>query len=220
MPDKKDTASFALNSFKSKKIMDIDTLAKLLERSIPTVRRRLQQWGTHTSYNFNGRYYTLPDIPKFDENGIWKYKEVLFSKHGNLRQAVIHLVKHSLAGVTTKESEEVLQVSMGAFMPSFRNIPQLCRVKVAGEFVYFSSEKPIFNKQKKNRLTNIKKTISNLPTDAEAVIVLVEWIKYPKLNIEELAARLTRKGHLIKAEIIGNLFQRHGLLKKTLDMQQ
>jgi hypothetical protein len=221
--------ALALTVFRRKKIMVIDELAELLECSLPTVRRRLKQWQTYTSYNHNGRYYVLPEIPKFDENGLWKYKTVLFCKYGNLKQTVIHLVIKSPAGLTTKEAQELLQVSMASFMPCYRNLLQLRRENIGGQFVYFSSDEQTFIKQKKNRLEYIERVgLIKLPTDAEAVIILVERIKYPRLSLDQLAERLIRKGHLIKAGIIKNLFQQHGLLegsrhhsvKKTLDIKQ
>ena len=217
MPNSGEKGALALAVFRRGKVIVVDELIEILECSLPTVRRRLKQWQTYTSYNHNGRYYVLPDIPKFDKNGLWQYKTVLFCKHGNLRQAVIHLVVNSTAGLTTKEAEELLQVSMASFMPCCRHLPQLCRENIGGQFVYFSSDEQIFIKQKRNRLKYIECTgLIKLPTDAEAVIILVERIKYPRLNINQLAGRLTKKGHLIKAGIIKNLFQQQGLFKKKL----
>lgn len=210
--------SVVLDTFKKKKVMVIDEIAEILVCSVPTVRRRLKQWNTYTSYNYNGRYYTLPDIPRFDENGLWKYRGILFCKYGNLRQAVIHLIIHSPAGLTTREAEVVLQVSIGSFMPCFRNISQVRREKLAGQFVYFSSDEQTLLEQKEKRLGDIERArLIRLPTDAEAVIILVERIKHPQLSIDQLAVRLTGKGHPIRTEVIGNLFERHDLVKKTAD---
>jgi hypothetical protein len=207
----------ALNDFKNQKVMDVNQLAELLDYSIPTVRRRLKQWGAYTSYNYNGRYYTLPDIPKFDAHGLWTYKKILFSRHGNLRQVVIHLIQDSPAGLTTRETEELAQVSMRSFMPCFRNTADLRREKIAGLFVYFSSDEATYTKQKEKRLeddTRLK--LTRLPTDAQAVIILVERINHPELNIEQLSLKLNRKGHKIKTEVIRTLFEHHDLLKKTV----
>ena len=209
--------ALALTVFRRKKIMVIDELAELLECSLPTVRRRLKQWQTHTSYNYNGRYYVLAEIPKFDENGLWQYKTVLFCKHGNLRQAVINLVVTSTAGVTTKEAETFLHVSMASLMPCYRNILELRRERIDSHFVYFSSNEQTFLKQKSNRLKSIEQSgLIKLPSDAEAVFILVERIKHPRLSLAQLAGRLTKKGHLIKAGIIKNLFRQHGLLQESV----
>lgn len=229
MRNSSEKGALALAVFRRRKVMVVNELVEILECSLPTVRRRLKQWQTYTSYNHNGRYYVLPDIPKFDKNGLWQYKTVLFCKHGNLKQAVIHLVMNSAAGLTTKETEELLQISMASFMPCYRNISGLRRESLGGRFVYFSSDEQAFIKQKSNRLGIIAcEGLIKLPTDMEAVIILVERIKHPRLSIGRLAERLIRKGHLIKAGIIKNLFQQHGLLegqlrhsvKKTPDTKQ
>ena len=218
MPKPYEKDSVVLSYFKKKKVMVIDQLAELLDCSIPTVRRRLKKWRTYTSYNYNGRYYTLSDIPQFDEYGLWGCRGILFSKYGNLRHAVIHLIQHSPGGLTARETEEIMQVSLSSFMPCFRNIADLRREKIAGRFVYFSSNEVIFNKQKQKRNEDEAQTRQrNLPTDAEVVVILVERINHPEWSVEQLCVRLNKKGHRIKSEIIQNLFERHGLLKKTAD---
>ena len=92
-----------LKHFREKKIMTISGIAESMQCSIPTVRNRLKKWKTYTSYNKNGRYYTLPDIPTFDQDGIWKFKGTFFSKQGNLKQTIIHLVNNSESGLTASQ---------------------------------------------------------------------------------------------------------------------
>jgi len=45
--------------------------------------------------SINGRYYTLPQVPVFDENGLWKFQTVLFLNHGNLKQTIVALITDS-----------------------------------------------------------------------------------------------------------------------------
>jgi hypothetical protein len=82
-----------IKKFKHKKVVTIVVLAAWLSCSIATARRRLKAWRAYTSYNHNGRYYTLPEIADFDENGLWQYQGVFFSKHGNLKQTLAHLLR-------------------------------------------------------------------------------------------------------------------------------
>ena len=52
----------------------ITTLAELADRvqcSQRTVQRRLRTLKAINSYNKNGRYYVLPDVPEFDDHGLW-----------------------------------------------------------------------------------------------------------------------------------------------------
>ena len=58
----------ALNSFRLNRILTIEDLTSLLKRSEITVRRFLKECDSFTSINKNARYYTLPDIPRFDKH--------------------------------------------------------------------------------------------------------------------------------------------------------
>ena len=91
----KNNHAIGLEAFKKEKVMTLKGLSYLLHCCERTVQRHLKQWRTYTSYNENGRYYILPDIPKFDVNGLWRYRTISFSRYGNLKKTVIHLVHDS-----------------------------------------------------------------------------------------------------------------------------
>ena len=71
-------AERAIKEFQKRKVVTIEEIAGLLESSVTTARRHLKKWRTYTSFNMHGRYYSLPGIPRFDEHGIWKYRQILF----------------------------------------------------------------------------------------------------------------------------------------------
>jgi len=95
----KDVVAKVRKVLRNKKVLTVDEVAELMSCSLPTAHKRLKEWNVYTSYNKNARYYALPDVPKFDDNGIWVYKQIRFSKHGNLRQTLIHIITHSEAGI-------------------------------------------------------------------------------------------------------------------------
>ena len=67
-----------LKRFHRMKVLTIEQLVDLLKSSVITARRRLKKWETLTSFNQNGRYYTLPKIPRFDNNGISLLSKIAF----------------------------------------------------------------------------------------------------------------------------------------------
>ncbi len=71
-----------LRFLRIKKVATLAELALHLHCSSRTVQRRLGVWQAINSYNRNGGYYTLPDIPKFDANGLWRYRAASFSRFG------------------------------------------------------------------------------------------------------------------------------------------
>ena len=49
-----------------------------------TIFRKLRELSYLRSYSDRGKYYTLPEVARFDEQGLWSYRSVHFSKQGSL----------------------------------------------------------------------------------------------------------------------------------------
>src|SRR2546422_4311736 len=77
-----------------------------------TVFRKLKALGYRTSYSHRGKFYTLLDIPRWDERGLWSYRTVWFSRDGNLLTTVQRFVEESDAGYTAGELHTVLNVEV------------------------------------------------------------------------------------------------------------
>ncbi len=204
-----------LKKFQRIKVLTIGQVVKLLKSSVITARRHLKKWRAYTSFNHNGRYYTLPGIPQFDKNGIWKYQTILFSKYGNLKQTIIQLISQSDKGLSAKEIAQVVKIpSNSSVVSQLQNAPGIRREKHQGRFIYFSSEHETYEKQK-GVLYQPEKV--KLPSDAEAVQILVEYIKHPDIGIDELSKRASQQGNVIDPAVIRNFLEYHDLLKKTQD---
>src|ERR1035441_7559688 len=52
-----------------------------------TVFRKLQPLDYLTSYSHRGRYYTLREIARFDDHGLWSQADVWFSRFGTDRKS-------------------------------------------------------------------------------------------------------------------------------------
>ncbi len=206
----------ALNTFTQKKVVMVPELALLLQCSPTTVRRRLKGWNVYTSYNKNGQYYTLPSIPQFSKKGLWQYRGIFFSKHGTLKNTIIHFVRISEKGLSNSELAEIIGVNPHSFMPQFKELAELRREKYGRQVVYYSSEPQVHQSQKEKRFPP-EPPLGKLPPNAESIAILVERIRNPKSSIVELSRILSQKGYTIGEETIRGLFQYHGLLKKTLD---
>lgn len=189
-------------------------LAAHLHCAPRTAQRRLREWDAINSYNRNGAYYTLPDIPTFDDHGLWRYRGVFFSRFGNLPATFSHLVAHSSAGLTAAESGALLELRPSSFLWSLRNHVELKRQKHEGRYVYFSSDPARYAQQSRQRMRQTQSI--RLPTAAAAIAILVEAIKNPAMSHVALSRRLREQRLAIAPETIENLFLRHGLtVKKT-----
>lgn len=204
----------AVQLFRRKQVMRISDIAECLYCAIPTVRGRLKKWGTFTSYNRNGSYYTLPDVPRFDIHGLWKYQGVCFSRSGNLTRTILHLVENSDSGLDAHELGELLGLVPRSFMSYLSHIPGMLREKAQGRFVYFCADRLKYQRQKQDRGDEGKGTLEQLPAEVEAIQILVDWIKHPGSSCEECARRLLRGGTRIEVAAIRKLLAYHGVEKK------
>ena len=204
--------SDALENFRQQKVITIEQLVRLLECSVITARRRLKQWQAYTSVNKNGRYYTLPQIPMFDENGLWRYQAILFSKHGNLKQTIVALIEDSPKGLSAAEIAELVGLlPNSSFLSQFKEVPCVRREKHGGRYIYLADRSEIYSRQQQ-RWEAIA-----FPTDAQAVVILVNLIKHPGIGIEGLSVSVSDQGLLVEPAAIERFLRFHALLKKTSD---
>lgn len=208
------TSDEAQETFRKRKVLTLEEVAALVGRSIHTVRRRLKAWRAHTSYNQNGRYYALPDVPEFNGDGLWRCRGVFFSRYGNLKQTVAELVRCSQAGLDAAEMRSLLGLDPRSFLSAFAAHPQLKREKTQGRFVYYWAEPSIYAQQMQRRTA--LSTRGRQATPVEAIAILVEKIRHPHLSDEDLSRRLRTQNLFVEPGVIQDLFARHRLsVKKT-----
>ena len=207
----------ALELFKCKKVLTIDELVAVLNCSHVTVRRRLKEWNTYSSYNKNNRYYTLPTIPKFSKKGIWKYRDIFFSKYRTFKKTIIHFVRTSKKGLSNSELEEVLGANPNSLMAHLGEVSELIKERHRRDIVYFSADPDIYKAQKEKRFPP-ESSAPKLPPDAMTIVILVELIQNPGISIEALSSRLRDQGYKIEANTISNLFKHYNISKKKLSM--
>lgn len=201
-----------LKRFSRIKVVTIEELVGLLQSSVMTARRRLKKWKALTSFNQNGRYYTLPGIPQFDDHGLWKYQAVLFSRYGNLKQTIIELIRRSEAGLSAREVAHLVAIPSNSSI--FSHVQTgIMREKQQGHFVYFSDDPKTYQKQKS--AFDRPKAARGFPSAEEAVLILVHYIKHPHSGVEELSESVARQGRRIEPSVIQRFLEQHDLVKKT-----
>ncbi len=206
-------AEKAIKEFEKRKVVTIEEIAGLLESSVTTARRQLKKWQTYTSFNMNGRYYSLPGIPRFDEHGIWKYRQILFSQFGNLMQTISQLIGRSQTGLNARQIAQLVEIAPNSSVFSrLPHTPGIRREKHQGRFVYFSEKK--YQEQKSGLFWPHD---VRFPTDSESVMILVQLVKHPHSTIQELFERVTEQGTRIEPHAIEVFLNHHGLLKKNPD---
>src|SRR5438552_18782147 len=70
-----------------------------------TVIRKLRELGYRSSYSHRGQYYTLDEIARFDEQGLWSHHNIWFSRYGTLLNSAEFFVQDAPAGYFSNELE-------------------------------------------------------------------------------------------------------------------
>jgi len=196
------------------KVFTLERLVSSLSCSIPTARMKLKQWGAYTSYNQNGRYYAMSTVPRFDNNGLWHYGDVYFSRNGNLKDTIVQLVERSPSGLTGKEIGALVRLDPRSFLYHFRNADGIQREKREGVYVYFS-DKPVTYRQQRKRHSKLARPAGKFLSEADAVMILSALIKHHGICFEEIMALPEIRMHKISSAAIRDFLKRNGLVKKT-----
>jgi hypothetical protein len=122
-------------------IATLDEIKAVLGTTVDsTAFRKLTELASRTSYSHRGRYYTLDEIARFDDLGLWSFRSVWFSKYGTLLRTCEVLVNESEAGYATDELENVLHVGVKDPLRKLARESRVHRETVAGRLVHFSTD--------------------------------------------------------------------------------
>ena len=135
-------AAEVVRSFlRHKQIATLEELKQALgTTSTMTVFRKLKSLGYRTSYSHRGKYYALEEIPRFDEQGLWSYRDAWFSREGTLLATAQRFVEQAAAGLTAGELQAVLGVEVKQPLLQLYHNKRVERRVVEGVYVYFACE--------------------------------------------------------------------------------
>jgi hypothetical protein len=112
-----------------------------------TVFRKLKQLAYQTSYSHRGSYYTLDETAHFDQNGLWSFQSVWFSRTGTLLDTAQTFVENSVAGYFAEELDHVLHVGTKEPLLKLVQHERVARQPVAGLYLYCSTNPVLRERQ-------------------------------------------------------------------------
>src|ERR1700730_12387709 len=119
------------------KIAELPELKRVLGTDTAvTVFRKLKQLGYLASYTHRGRFYTLPEIARFDDRGLWSHEAVWFSRYGTLLSNVEPFVLGSSNGYYAHELADVLHAEVQEPLRHLVQQGRLSRTEIDGQFLY------------------------------------------------------------------------------------
>ncbi len=121
-----------------------------------TVFRKLTKLDYISRCSHSGKNYSLKIIAKFNKDGLWEYKSVLFSKYETLKKTLQILISQSQEGYTAAELNWILKVKVDdTLLELFKN-KIINRKKIFGVYVYLSSAPRCAKKQELSRNDSIQ----------------------------------------------------------------
>ncbi len=119
------------------KIADLPELKRVLGTDADlTVFRKLKQLDHLASYTHRGRFYTLTEIARFDDHGLWSHEAVWFSRYGTLLATVEVFVNASADGYYASELADALHAEVQQPLRHLVQLQRLSRIEVDGQFLY------------------------------------------------------------------------------------
>ena len=151
------------------KIATLDELKQALGTAVDvTVFRKLKPLDYLTSYSHRGRYYTLREIARFDDKGLWSQSDVWFSRFGTLLATAEAFVNRSPRGYFADELARALHVEVQDALHQLAQQRRVTRQIVSGLYLYTASDRAI---QRGQLLT--RRNVEAIPTVADASVLEV-----------------------------------------------
>lgn len=187
-----------------------------------TIFRALKKHGYYTSYNRNAAYYTVADVPQFDDWGLWAWRDVRFSRTGTLVKTLRALVTGSAAGLTVGELEQRLQTRVANLLSRLVQHGQLARQVLPGRQVVYLSPTAEQGRQQWQQRQQVCHAVgvasaSGLPAGcppAVVIAVLRQMIVAPDQGPERWTRQLQAQGQPLSAGQVRRVQEHYGVEKK------
>ncbi len=208
---------------KKRKVATMRQLRHQFQISHMTVIRALKKFGYYTSYNHNGMYYVLQDLPEFDQWGLWAYRDIYFSRYGTLTRTIVALIENSPAGLTVAELEERLRTKVANLASRLVRDGTVQREMLpGGQAVYMvATDAKQHSRQHQQRQLLLQQAAASratgLPKDCsstDVIEVLRQMILAPDGGVEQLARQLRRRGVNVTASKVLRVIDYYTLKKK------
>ncbi|MCD4665991.1 MAG: hypothetical protein K8R68_12030, partial [Bacteroidales bacterium] len=103
-----------------------------------TVYRRLQELSYISSCSHRGKYYSLNEIAKFNQSGLWIYNSIIFSIYGNLMKTCEHFINNSESGYSDLELKQIIGLDVKESLLNLYKKNNIVRDQLGNQFIYFS----------------------------------------------------------------------------------
>lgn len=202
--------------FRRKQVLDLPSIAEAMkDRSRRSLFRDLTALGYLSSYTHAGRYYTLSNIARFDEQGLWFFHGIGFSRSGTLKNTLIELAHGSDAGQTHEELHALLHVRVHNTLLDLVSNQRIGRQRVEKLYLYVSAVVDHAAVQVARRRELLAESVDKASKIPEILVIdiLLELVRSGPvvLSPSVVAKRLETRGICVTEDQVVQVFSCHGL---------
>ena len=208
------TTKTLVRTLRKKKILSLKDLCQTANCCHMTVWRNLKRVGYYTSYSHNDRFWTLAETARFDNDGLWFYRDVGFSLYGTLSQTAIQIVQYSVMGMTPHELSERLRVRVQNQVHDAFVQGHLHRIAWGRTQLYLSVDPEVQTKQLRRRQKHGDVQDADSLSDSDTIAVLVELVRAPRSSANRVATILGANGVHVTVPSVQTIIDTYDLRKK------
>lgn len=203
--------------FSKEKVVTIEALKNMLDTDFSkTVFRYLKEIGYLSSYNNAGKFYTLPNIPRYDEYGLWHYEAASFSRFGTLKSTISSMIDGSHEGFTHGELKQLLRCRVQNTLNDLIKNNIVSRESINGLFVYTSADRKkvvdqISQREKKSRIGKSQGVGIELPIIIE---ILLELLRLSIWDTKTISRNLHIRKVIVTEPQVKEVLRHYNLKKK------
>lgn len=203
--------------FSKEKVVTIEALKNMLDTDFSkTVFRYLKEIGYLSSYNNAGKFYTLPNIPRYDEYGLWHYEAASFSRFGTLKSTISSMIDGSHEGFTHGELKQLLRCRVQNTLNDLIKNNIVSRESINGLFVYTSTDRKkvedqISQREKKSRIGKSQVVGIELPIIIE---ILLELLRLSIWDTKTISRNLHIRKVTVTEPQVKEVLRHYNLKKK------
>ena len=169
-----------------------------------------------SSYNNAGKFYTLPNIPRYDEYGLWHYEAASFSRFGTLKSTISSMIDGSHEGFTHGELKQLLRCRVQNTLNDLIKNNIVSRESINGLFVYTSTDRKkvedqISQREKKSRIGESQVVGIELPIIIE---ILLELLRLSIWDTKTISRNLHIRKVTVTEPQVKEVLRHYNLKKK------
>jgi len=192
-----------------RRVLDLRAIQSEVGRSRRSLFRDLAQIDYLASFTHAGRYYTLVELVRFDEHGLWFHGDIGFSRAGTLKETVVKAVEHSDIGCTHLELARWLRVRVHNTLLDLVSQQRIARHAWQRCQLYVSRAAARAVQQVAGRAAQTATALS--PASTMAVLAEALRLSRAPIDVPTLTARLRTGGEALTAAPVVSVLVRYGI---------